>query len=179
VFWIVTGSGRKAASSQTAVLFALSSYVPPAWEKDVQVGRHQYAKVEWDLEFYHEKVYAYRTCSYLLSCVRRYGLPADRLISNCMYASMGARAAPFYINHPATHSKSERPPSHAESSMLLIRQYKALQMILFHQSPDDSASCMHAYAPVSLYDEISIDGAGFLHGWKALILRSAIAARFI
>ena len=177
LFWIAAGSGRMAAGTYAAVLFALSAYEPPAWEKDVQVGRRQYAAVEWDKWFYPAKTYSYRTGSFLLSCIRRFKPTSQGYKPYLMHAFMGTRAAPFCFNHPGEGHPFENrcPPCPAgNGTMVLIEQYRALQMMAFRLDAKELVHGIRACAPVSLYDEISVDGEWFF----ARVEDAYLAVRF-
>lgn len=156
ITWITYGQGTFTSGSRAATLYCISSYLPPACYKEVQVGRKQWLTLEWDQGAAGVKTYSCRTNEYLMASARRYRPFAHGHQQHLMHVSLGSQAIPFYINHPGEplFSGGNRPAYWSgNGTMPYIEQYRSLMVMVYRIDPGELVQQIHAYAPLYLYDE--------------------------
>ncbi|MDR2094276.1 MAG: hypothetical protein LBP76_02010 [Treponema sp.] len=154
--WIAYGSGFINHHTRASVLFALSSYEPPRYDKDIQTGADGWMLTVLDQGIRRVKTYAYRTADFFTASVRRFRPFTHGHQQHLMNVALGNTGVQYYINHPGEQAFSggNRPSYWAgNGTMPYIEQYRDLTAMIFNIDPEEPVHYIHAYTVFYDYDE--------------------------
>ncbi len=157
--YIAYGEGWGTLSNRAASLFSLSSYIPPEHDADIIAeGKMRILKSVQGVD--NVWTYSAATASYILASAQSFHPFRHGHQQHIMDCTIGAEAS-LFINHPGEKAFSgENRPSYwaGNGTLPLVIQYKALMMLLFDIEEKEVVKYIHAYLPVWMYDEWSVEG---------------------
>jgi hypothetical protein len=154
--WIAYGSGFVNYRTRASALFALSSYEPPRYDKDIRTGGDGWMLSSFDQGVRRVKTYAYRTADFFTASVRRFRPFTHGHQQHLMNIALGNSGVQYYINHPGEQAFSggNRPSYWAgNGTMPYIEQHRDLTAMIFNIDPEEPVRYIHAYAAFYDYDE--------------------------
>jgi hypothetical protein len=154
--WIAYGSGFINCRTRASALFALSSYEPPRYDRDIQVDGKGWIITALDQGVRRVKTYSYRTADFFTASVRRFRPFTHGHQQHLMNAALGKNSVGYFINHPGEQAFSggSRPSYWAgNGTMPFIEQYRDLTAMIFNIDPEEPVHYIHAYTPFYDYDE--------------------------
>jgi hypothetical protein len=154
--WIAYGSGFINCRTRASALFALSSYEPPEYDRDIQVDPDGWIITALDQGVRRVKTYAYRTADFFTASVRRFRPFTHGHQQHLMNVALGEDSVGYFINHPGEKmfSGGSRPSYWAgNGTMPFIEQYRDLTAMIFNIDPEEPVHYIHAYTPFYNYDE--------------------------
>lgn len=164
VEWVAWGSGRVTFRSRAVSLFCLSSYEPPAFDRETALSEREWMEVEFDQGIGKVKTYSFRTGDYFMGCVRRFKPFVHGHQQHVMNVALGENAVQFYVNHPGERSFSgENRPCYwaGNGTNPLVEQYRNVQFLRFRTDPDELVHYVHAYCTLYDFDAFEARGPWF------------------
>lgn len=157
--WVSYGKGHITLNSKAVTLYALSDYVPPAFNEEVSLQNSEWMSVELDQGINQVKTYYYKTNEYFMASVRRFKPFLHGHQQHLMNVALGERAVQYFINHPGERpfSGGNRPCYWAGNGTIpYIEQHKNVMLMIFHIDENELVHYIHAYTPFYDYDEYKI-----------------------